>query len=146
MSQVEDFLTAAQEHEIVRAIRMAEKDTSGEIRVHLEKKSDKDPLERAKDVFFFLKMDETKQRNGVLFYVAVEDRKFSVLGDTGIDEAVPSNFWDSVKNTVLDQFTKGNYAEGLKLGIMETGSKLKTFFPYTSDDVNELDDAISKNN
>ncbi|MCB0472033.1 MAG: TPM domain-containing protein [Flavobacteriaceae bacterium] len=143
-SHVEDFLTAVQEQEIVEAIRQAEKDTSGEIRVHLEGRSDSDPLERAKEVFSFLKMNETKERNGVLFYVAVDDRKFSILGDTGIDKKVPDDFWNSVKDTVIDDFKNGKYTEGLVKGIIETGKKLKAFFPYTSDDRNELDDSISK--
>jgi uncharacterized membrane protein len=143
MSKVEDFLTATQEQEIIEAIRLAEKNTSGEIRVHLEKCATKDTLERAKEVFYFLKMDETKQKNGVLFYVAVDDKKFSILGDKGIDNGVPDDFWNSIKNKVLHQFTKGNYAEGLKQGIVETGQKLKEFFPYSSDDKNELPDEIS---
>lgn len=145
MSKVEDFLTAEQEQEIIAAIRLAEKNTSGEIRVHLERYSEKDPLERAKEVFYFLKMDETVEKNGVLFYVAVDDKKFSVLGDSGIDKAVPANFWKSIKERVLDKFKSGNYAEGLKLGIIETGQKLKEYFPYTDGDKNELPDSISLN-
>ncbi|MCF6347266.1 MAG: TPM domain-containing protein [Flavobacteriaceae bacterium] len=143
MSKVEDFLTSTQEQEIIEAIRLAEKDTSGEIRVHLEKSTEKDTLERAKEVFYFLKMDETKQQNGVLFYVAVDDKKFSVIGDKGIDEVVPDTFWNSIKDTVLDKFKNNNYTEGLKLGITETGTKLKQYFPYQSDDENELPDTIS---
>jgi len=122
---------------------MAENNTSGEIRVHLEKSTEKDALERAKEVFCFLKMDETKQQNGVLFYVAVDDKKFSILGDKGINNAVPDDFWNSIKNIVLEHFSKTNYAEGLKQGIVETGLKLKEFFPYQSDDKNELPDEIS---
>ncbi|HHC78874.1 MAG TPA: TPM domain-containing protein [Flavobacteriia bacterium] len=143
MSKVEDFLTAAQEQEIIDAIRTAEKDTSGEIRVHLEKCTEKDTLERAKEVFYFLKMDETKQHNGVLFYVAVEDKKFAVLGDVGIDKVVPDTFWDSVKDTVLEKFKNNHFAKGLKLGILEAGTKLKQYFPYRHDDKNELPDSIS---
>ena len=138
MSNVEDFLTAAQEQAIIDAIRLAEKNTSGEIRVHLESKSEKDPLARAKEVFYFLKMDKTKQQNGVLFYVAVDDKKFSVLGDAGINKVVPDIFWDSVKDLVLDKFKTGHYSEGLCLGIEETGKKLKEFFPYLDNDKNEL--------
>ena len=143
MSKVEDFLTSIQEQEIIEAIRLAEKDTSGEIRVHLEKNSEKDDLERAKEVFCFLKMDETKQQNGVLFYVAVEDRTFCVIGDKGINEVVSDSFWNTVKNTVIDEFKKENFVEGLKKGILETGSKLKHFFPYQKNDKNELPDSIS---
>ena len=143
MSKVEDFLTSAQEQEIIEAIRSAEQNTSGEIRVHLEKTTDKEPLERAKEVFYYLKMDATKQQNGVLFYVAVDDKKFSILGDKGIDTAVPNHFWDSVRDIVINQFKKGNYTQGLKQGILETGLKLKHYFPYQENDKNELPDSIS---
>jgi len=143
MSNVQDFLTPTQEEEIIDAIRFAEKETSGEIRVHIEKCTEKDPLERAKEVFHFLKMDETEKQNGVLFYLAVDDKKFSILGDKGIHNAVPDIFWNSVRDIVLDKFKQGNYTEGLKLGIIEAGNKLKQFFPYHKDDNNELHDSIS---
>jgi len=143
MSKVENFLTSAQEQEIIEAIRLAERDTSGEIRVHLEKSSEKEVIERAKEVFYFLKMDETKQQNAVLFYVAVDDKKFSVIGDKGIHEVVSDTFWNSIKDTVLEQFKNNKYSEGLKLGIIETGLKLKQYFPYQHDDTNELPDSIS---
>lgn len=143
MSNVEDFLTAAEENDIIEAIRLAEKDTSGEIRVHLERATEKDALERAKEVFYFLKMDETTQQNGILFYVAVDDHKFSVIGDKGINDVVPSDFWGSIKDSALHHFSSGNYAQGLKEGITETGKKLKEFFPFQSGDSNELSDTIS---
>ena len=143
MSKVEDFLTQAQEQEIIEAIRFAEENTSGEIRVHLEKTSDKESLDRAREVFYFLKMDETVQQNGVLFYIAVDDKKISILGDKAIDAVVPDNFWNSVKDTVINQFKKGNYTQGLKEGILETGLKLKHYFPYQNNDKNELPDSIS---
>ncbi len=143
MSKVEDFLTVEQEQEIVDAIRLAEKNTSGEIRVHLEKSTKKDTLERAKEVFYFLKMDTTKEHNGVLFYVAVDDKKFSIIGDKGINDLVPDDFWNSIKENVIGQFKKGNYTEGLKQGILESGVKLKQYFPYQSHDKNELPDSIS---
>lgn len=143
MSKVEDFLTASHEEKIVAAIKEAEKNTSGEIRVHIEHHSGKDPLDRAKEVFYFLNMDRTQQQNGVLFYVAVNDKKFSVIGDSGINKVVPDNFWESVKNTVLSRFKTGNYAEGLIQGILAAGEKLKEYFPYTPDDKNELPDNIS---
>ena len=143
MSNVEDFLTQIEEAQIIDAIRIAEKNTSGEIRVHLEKSSDKNPLERAKEVFYFLKMDETKNHNGVLFYVAVDDKKFSVLGDEGIDNVVSKDFWESIKDAVIKQFSQGRYADGLKEGILETGKKLKEYFPYNLDDKDELPNEIS---
>ncbi|MCB0458675.1 MAG: TPM domain-containing protein [Flavobacteriaceae bacterium] len=143
MSHVEDFLSAKQEQELIESIRLAEKNTSGEIRVHLERTTHKEPLERAVEVFHFLKMDETEQRNGVLFYVAVDDKKFSVVGDKGINQVVPDDFWNSVKDLVIGEFKKAHYTNGLKLGILEAGNKLKQYFPYKIDDINEIDDSIS---
>jgi uncharacterized membrane protein len=109
----------------------------------LEKSTEKNTLERAKEVFYFLKMDETKQQNGVLFYVAVDDKKFSILGDSGIDKVVADTFWNGVKDIVLKNFSKGRFTEGLRLGIAETGLKLKQYFPYKEGDINELPDSIS---
>ena len=143
MSNVEDFLTQTQEQQIIDAIRVAEKNTSGEIRVHLERNSEKDPLERAKEVFYFLKMDKTKNKNGVLFYVAVDDKKFSVLGDEGINNLVSEDFWYSIKDAVIQHFSIGSYADGLKEGILATGEKLKEFFPFQTNDDDELSNEIS---
>ena len=143
MSRVEDFLTAAEESAIINAIREAEKNSSGEIRVHLERSADKDALERAKEVFYFLKMDETEAQNGVLFYVAVDDHKFSILGDAGINKVVPDNFWTGIKDSVIEHFSKGSYALGLEEGIRAAGDKLKQYFPLDSSDTNELSDEIS---
>ena len=128
---------------IVEAIKQAEHNTSGEIRVHIEKKCKIDVLDRAANVFAMLKMHKTELRNGVLFYLSVEDRKFAILGDVGINIKVPEDFWDSVKNTVLEQFKQDNQTEGLIKGILMAGEKLKVHFPYQKDDVNELSDEIS---
>jgi len=143
MSKVEDFLTQAEETQIIDAIKLAEKESSGEIRVHLEKTSAKDPLERAKEVFYSLEMNKTKNQNAVLFYVAVDDRTFSIIGDKGIDGAVEKNFWSSIRDTVISQFSQGNYVKGLEDGILETGKKLQKFFPYEKDDQDELSNEIS---
>ena len=144
MSKVEDFLTASEEQAIVEAIQVAEKDTSGEIRIHIEKSTELPPMERALEVFYFLKMDTTALRNGVLFYVAVESKKFAILGDEGINNKVPENFWDSEKELVFSYFKKNAYSKGLELAILEVGKKLKEYFPYQSDDTNELSNEISK--
>ncbi len=144
MPKIEGFFTAQEEQQVVNAIKIAEKNTSGEIRVHIEKSTDKDALERAKSVFYQLKMNETELQNGVLFYVAIESHHFAVLGDKGINDVVPADFWDSEKELVLSHFKKGEYAKGLELAILEVGAKLKEFFPYQSDDTNELSDEISK--
>ena len=144
MSKVEDFLTATQEQDLIKAIKIAEKNTSGEIRVHIEKNTKIPPMERALEVFYSLKMDRTEQRNGVLFYIAVESKKFAILGDEGINNLVPENFWDTEKELVLSHFKKGEFTKGLELAIIEVGKKLVTFFPYQSNDINELPDEISK--
>lgn len=144
MPKTEDFLTAEQEQTIIKAIQNAEKNTSGEIRVHIEKNTDKPPMQRALEVFYLLKMDATELKNGVLFYVAFESKKFALIGDEGIHNKVPENFWDSSKEMVLSHFAKSNFAEGLVLAIAEVGNKLKEFFPYQKNDVNELPDEISK--
>ena len=144
MSKTEDFLSKAEEQEIVQAIVEAEKNTSGEIRVHIEEHTEKSPLERAQEVFFELKMDETQDRNGVLFYICVSDKKFAILGDKGINEAVESDFWDCTKDTVIANFKEGNFKKGLVEGILRAGERLKKYFPYQSDDTNELSNEISR--
>ena len=144
MSKTEDFLSKAEEQEIVLAIVEAEKNTSGEIRVHIEEHTEKSPLERAQEVFFELKMDETKDRNGVLFYVCVSDKKFAIIGDKGINEAVESDFWDCTKDTVIANFKEGKFKKGLVEGILRAGERLKKNFPYQSDDTNELSNEISR--
>ncbi len=144
MSKTEDFLTASEEQEIVQAIVIAEKDTSGEIRIHIENHSEKPPLERAQEVFLSLEMQNTKDRNGVLFYVGVEDKHFAILGDEGINKVVGDDFWNSTKDIVIENFKNNKNKEGLVKGIMEAGNRLKEFFPYQSDDTNELPNEISK--
>ncbi len=144
MSEIEEFLTQEEEKKIIEAIRVAEKETSGEIRVHIEKDSAKHCLEHAKEIFHLLHMDETEAKNGVLFYVAVNTHQFAIIGDSGIDEKVPDNFWNDVKDTVTGEFSKGNKAGGLILGILEAGQKLKQYFPFQDEDKNELSDDISK--
>lgn len=144
MSKIEDFLTASEEKKIIEAIKTAEKNTSGEIRVHIEKSTDKPPMERALEVFHFLKMDTTKLRNGVLFYIAVESKQFSIIGDEGIHNKVPEIFWETEKELIFTYFKKGEFSKGIELAIIEVGKKLKAFFPHQSNDTNELSDEISK--
>jgi uncharacterized membrane protein len=145
MSKVEDFLTAEEERAIVDAICVAEKETSGEIRVHLEKTTSIDVYSRAKEVFSILKMDETQLKNGVLIYVAVKDKVFAICGDQGINDLVPKDFWDSTKEQMLSHFKNGNYKQGLIEGILRAGEQLKNYFPYNEEhDTNELSNEISK--
>jgi len=136
--------TKQEEAKIVNAIKTAEKNTSGEIRIHVEKHcKTEDTYERAIDVFEELGMTNTEQRNGVLIYMAIADRKFAIIGDQGINDVVPPNFWDTTKNLMIEHFKKGEMAEGFATGILHAGEQLKTHFPYQDDDENELDDDIS---
>ncbi|WP_276978189.1 TPM domain-containing protein [Flavobacterium filum] len=144
MSSTEDFLSAADEQEIVQAIALAEKNTSGEIRVHIEKHSDTPPIARAREVFDELKMYKTEARNGVLFYVGVEDHTFAIIGDKGIDDVVESDFWECTKDIIIEHFKNKQFKEGLVNGIERAGNRLKEYFPYASDDTNELSNEISR--
>lgn len=143
MSKVEDFLSKTEEQEIVEAIKLAEKNTSGEIRVHLEKKASTDSLQRAVEVFYSLGMDKTKDSNGVIIYVAVKDKQFVIYGDKGINEKVATDFWNSTKEIMQSHFKNGNFKQGLIDGILKAGEQLKQFFPYTDDDTDELSNEIS---
>jgi uncharacterized membrane protein len=144
MSKEVNFITAAEEQVLVEAIQIAEKNTSGEIRVHIENTTELPPMERALEVFHFLKMDATQLRNGVLIFIAVESKKFAILGDEGMNKLVPENFWEAEKELVFLHFKKGEFCKGLELAILEVGKKLKEFFPYQSDDTNELSNEISR--
>ena len=144
MSKVEDFLTPAEEQEIVAAIGVAEKNTSGEIRVHIEKQTSMAPIDRAVEVFNRLQMQQTAARNGVLIYLAVESKQFAICGDEGIDQKVSADFWDSTKDIMLAHFKNGNFKQGLIDGILKAGEQLKTHFPHQSDDTDELSNEISK--
>jgi len=128
---------------ISEAIQIAEKQTSGEIRVHIEANCSGNVLDRASQVFETLEMHKTNLRNGVLFYLAHEDRKFAILGDAGINAAVPENFWDDIKIKMQVRFRSGHFVEGLCEGVKIAGHQLQTNFPRSGDDVNELPDTIS---
>lgn len=144
MSKVEDFLTAEQEQGIIEAIRTAEKTTSGEIRVHIENSAALDALARVKELFYLLKMDNTKEANGILFYVSIETRSFAIYGDKGIHDKVPKDFWESIMTILEHHFKKSEFTMGLVNGIIATGDQLQKHFPWTMDDKNELKDEISK--
>ncbi|MBK5213521.1 MAG: TPM domain-containing protein [Flavobacteriaceae bacterium] len=151
MSKVEDFLTSEEEVAIIEAIRIAEKNTSGEIRVHLEPTSISaeepkeriDAFDRAAEVFDMLHMDNTKESNGVLIYVAVQDRTLVIMGDKGINDIVGQNFWESTKDIIINHFKNGDMKQGLVEGILKAGEQLKKYFPYKKDDKNELSNDIS---
>ena len=138
-----DFLSREEQKRLIDAIIAAEKRTSGEIRIHIERKCPEDPKEGALRTFHKLRMDQTAQRNAVLLYVACESRRFAVLGDKGIDAVVPSGFWKDICTCLSGHFAQGTYADGLVETVARIGEKLKVYFPYRSDDVNELPDEIS---
>lgn len=138
-------LFSQEEKEILTAaIKAAELETSGEIQVHIENHCGENVLDRAAEVFETLKMHQTQERNAVLFYLAVEDHQFAILGDCGINKVVPENFWENIKNEMVIHFKNKNFTEGLRLGIEMCGQQLKSHFPYNqAGDINELPDEIS---
>ena len=135
--------TDQQKAMISRAIEVAEMNTSGEIRVHIENTCKEEPMDRAAYVFSKLGMQKTANRNGVLFYLAVRDRKFVILGDAGINQKVPADFWENITEVVLQNFREGRITEGLVEGVRMAGQQLKAHFPYQMDDKNELSNEIS---
>jgi uncharacterized membrane protein len=138
-----EFLGKENENLIVEAIGAAEHQTSGEIRVHIENKCKAEVLDRAAWLFKKLKMHETKERNGVLIYLSINDHKFAIIGDAGINEVVPEGFWNDIKEMMIGHFSKGEFAIGLINGIEKAGEQLKKYFPWQENDVNELPDEIS---
>ena len=144
MSKVADFLSKEDEQEIVEAIRIAEKNTSGEIRVHIEKTTSMDAYDRAMEVFHELKMDETELKNGVLIYLAVDDRHFVICGDKGINDVVQNDFWNCTRDVMVAEFRKGDFKQGLIDGITRAGEQLQKYFPWLQGDTNELSNEISR--
>ena len=140
----EVFLSKEEEQEIVEAIRIAEKNTSGEIRIHLEQTTTLDAYDRALAVFQELKMNETELKNGVLIYLAIKDRTFVICGDQGINDVVPNDFWDCTRDIMVTQFKAGNFKQGLIDGILRAGEQLQQYFPWKEGDTNELSNEISK--
>ena len=138
-----NFFKEEEKKLISESIQEAEKNTSGEIRVHIESKCAGDVMDRAAYLFEKLKMHETKLRNAVLFYLALDDKKFAILGDAGINQVTAENFWDNIKDAMLKEFTGTNFTSGLSIGITMAGEQLKEHFPYQRDDINELPDEIS---
>jgi uncharacterized membrane protein len=146
MSNAITILNREEDQRVVEAIRQAERNTSGEIKVHIENRCKGDEEQRSLYIFDKLKLNETQRHNGVLIYLAIKDHKFAILGDKGINDVVEDGFWNDVKDLMLNQFKEGHFAEGLEQGIMRCGEKLKAYFPYQSDDINEIPDVISYEN
>lgn len=145
MPTIRDYLSTQDEKEIVQAITQAEANTSGEIRIHIETNSNEEPMARAQKVFFELGMQNTKERNGVLFYLCINSKSFVILGDEGINQKVQTeNFWEGTKELVINHFKQGLYKQGLIQGIIKAGIKLKAYFPAKEINKNELPNEISK--
>jgi uncharacterized membrane protein len=132
-----------EQHRIRVAIEDAEKRTSGQIRVCIEKTCSEDVLDRATKYFHKLDMHKTKHRNGVLIYLATVDRKFAIIGDAGINKAVPADFWDTTKEDMLAHFKLGDLVEGIVTGLQIAGEHLQKYFPHHNGEANELSDDIA---
>ncbi len=138
------MLSAREKEEIQESIRLAELKTSGEIRVHIDKKCTVNPIERAIEVFNKLKMHETEQRNGVLIYLSFSDKKLAIIGDKGIHDVVPFDFWESTKNEMIFRFKRNEFTQGIIDAVAEAGKQLQHYFPIKSDDKNELNNEITE--
>lgn len=136
-------LTQKEEKQLLQCIEEAEQNTSGEIRVRIDKWCKSDALFKANNLFLSLEMDKTELRNGVLIYVAVKEHKFAIVGDVGINNVVPKDFWESTKDKMKERFAKGDIVGGICNGIKEAGEQLKQYFPFQKDDENELPNEIS---
>ncbi len=133
-----EIFSSSEQHELSHAITLAENHTSGEIQVCVEYNCEGEPFERAKYFFEKLGMDKTALKNGVLFYVAVDDHKFAIIGDKGIDSKVPKDFWEEIKEAMRSHFSSHQLVKGLLVGIDMAGKQLKHYFPVADDDINEL--------
>ncbi|SMO36263.1 TLP18.3, Psb32 and MOLO-1 founding protein of phosphatase [Saccharicrinis carchari] len=138
-----DIIDKSDRQRLVAAIQKAEKNTSGEIRIHIENTCPEELMDRAAFLFEKLKMHKTELRNGVLFYLAMKDRVFAVLGDAGINSKVPEGFWDNIKAEMTTLFKNDDPIGAIETGVLMAGEQLQSHFPYQSDDVNELSDEIS---
>lgn len=143
VNQAESFFTKEEQDIIVEAIKTAEKNTSGEVRVHLESFCWGDAMERAQKIFNKIGMAGTKEQNGILIYIATESHKIAVIGDAGIHKKLGKEYWDKIVQGMVSNFKDGKHAQGLADAIIDCGHQLKQFFPYSSDDKNELNDSIS---
>jgi len=137
------FFSKSEKDKIIAAIREAETNTSGEVRVHLAARVQGDVLSHAKKIFEKIGMARTKDRNGVLIFLALRDKQVVILGDQGIHDKVSGNFWNEEIGLMQSYFRKGEFAVGIAQAVLQVGEKLKTFFPYQKDDKNELPDKIS---
>jgi len=137
------FFSKREKEEIIQAVQEAEMKTSGEIRVHLERKAKEDIMAHAREVFQKIGMTRTRERNGVLIFMGIRTKRFCIVGDHGIHEKVPEGFWDGLVALMEKHFKEDRFAEGICETIWKVGDKLKEFFPFERDDINQLPDEIS---
>jgi uncharacterized membrane protein len=137
------FFSEEEQRAIQRAIENAESGTSGEIRVHLDRRCAGDPVAAARAWFDKLGMRATAQRNGVLLYLAIADRKFALYGDKGVDGVLPEGTWERLRDAMVAEFAKGRFVEGIEGAVAAIGEALKTHFPRADDDKDELTDELS---
>lgn len=137
------LVSQADEVRLIKAIQLAELKTSGEVRVHIEKTCKGDALEECKKQFAKLNMHQTKDRNGILFFLAINSKSFAVWGDEGIHQKVSDEFWKSITDCAIDYFKQNDLLTGLEKAIEMCGEKLKLHFPIEADDKNELSNEIS---
>ncbi len=140
---IKNCLDKKAKEKIVEAIRQAEKQTRGEIRVHVTRCAPKDILEDAKKTFHQLGMHRTQERNGVLIFISWKKRELAIVGDRGIHERVGDSFWTGTRDKIIGYFSQGQFPEGIVAGVSEVGEKLKQFFPSTGYDTNELSDDVT---
>jgi uncharacterized membrane protein len=143
MPTAKNFFNEREQKLVMDAIEQAEKKTSGEIRVHVENFCFGNEVSRAFKVFKKLKMNETKERNGILIYIAVMSHKVAIVGDAGIHEKLGKEYWDKIVEHLINQFRANHKGEGLAASIIECGHQLSHFFPWNGDDKDELTNTIS---
>jgi len=143
MPSAKTFFTQEEQQLIVDAIQSAEKNTSGEIRVHIENFCFGNEVKRAQKVFARLNMHLTKERNGVLIYIAVKHKKIAIIGDEGIHQKLGDEYWDKLVQNLILSFKVNKKGKGLSESIIECGAQLGKFFPRQANDTNELSNSIS---
>jgi uncharacterized membrane protein len=140
-----ELLPKEEQAKVVAAIQQAEKQTSGELRVFVESRCKYvDAIDRAAELFFHMKMEQTKLHNGVIVYVALQDKQSAILGDTGIYKVTGGPaYWKNILKEMNTRFRNEAVAEGLVYAVSRIGATLSEYFPYDPlTDKNELPDDI----
>jgi len=142
LNNPEKFLTKEEKKQVEEAIGKAEKESSGEIKLYIDRFCWEKIEDKAERVFRKLGLFKTKERNGVLIYLVTANQEFFIYGDEGINKKVPDNFWDEIKNLMQESFGRGDFGKGLAEAVEKVGMELKTYFPYRKNDENEISDEI----